>query len=538
MSGRGSNVVTSALVIVTVVLLVPLVTVLFFKDGLYYPQLTVTTAQTVDAEFLFNGRKSEASCKKLIDNIVNGIVSVCPACQIKEKECAPSLEVFQRRALSSDPLPIPSSRIPDGVVLYQSTQPHIALSACMETQRLSAARNSSDRVTCFQPHNMRPFTVPRSQVDSAAFFASVWFAAVSCAICWLICLVLVRYQRFHGHISMDAIEGGPQKFHAVATPRIGGVAILIALLFTGAGLVPVEQRFSIEEYGYLILAALPAFAGGFAEDITKKIGVLPRLACTMAAAALCSWLLAAVLRRLDIPMVDPLLLWTPLAVAFTIFAVGGVANAINIIDGYNGLVGGYAILVLAAISWVATQVGDMFILTAALSMAGALVGFLVWNYPKGRIFLGDGGAYFLGFWLAELSVLLVARHPTVSPWFPLLLLLYPVFETIFSIYRRKVCRGCNPGHPDALHFHQLIYMRLARLGVGSRDAKTLTIRNSAVAGYIWTANSFFIIPAISFWNNTAALASVALIFCCAYTWLYNRLIRWRAPRWLIMSPKN
>jgi UDP-N-acetylmuramyl pentapeptide phosphotransferase/UDP-N-acetylglucosamine-1-phosphate transferase len=63
---------------------------------------------------------------------------------------------------------------------------------------------------------------------------------------------------------------------------------------------------------------------------------------------------------------------------------------------------------------------------------------LIWNYPRGKIFLGDGGAYLLGFWLAELSVLLVVRHPEVSPWFPMLLLVYPIFETLFSMYRSKV----------------------------------------------------------------------------------------------------
>ena len=85
-----------------------------------------------------------------------------------------------------------------------------------------------------------------------------------------------------------------------------------------------------------------------------------------------------------------------------------------------------------------------------------MLGFFVWNFPAGLIFLGDGGAYFLGFYLAELAILLLHRNPEVSPMFPLLLCIYPVFETLFSIYRRKCAarpagrhaRRRPPAQPD------------------------------------------------------------------------------------------
>ena len=241
----------------------------------------------------------------------------------------------------------------------------------------------------------------------------------------------------------------------------------------------------------------------------------------------------ATLDRLDIPGLDMLLLWPLFAIAFTAFAVGGVANAINIIDGYNGVAGGYAILVLGALAWVAFQVGDSVVLAASLIMIGALLGFLAWNYPKGQIFLGDGGAYLLGFWLAELSVLLVARNPDVSPWFPLLLLIYPIFETLFSVYRKKVLRGRSPGQPDGLHMHMMIYKRLARFGVGSKDGQIKTRRNSMVAPYIWCGTLIAIAPSIAIWRHTPALVVGAILFCLAYLWLYFRLARLRAPKWMI-----
>ena len=75
-----------------------------------------------------------------------------------------------------------------------------------------------------------------------------------------------------------------------------------------------------------------------------------------------------------------------------------------------------------------------------ICLAGATAGFLVWNYPRGLIFAGDGGAYLWGVVIAMASVLLVQRHALVSPWFPMLLLIYPVWETLFSIYRKLGAR--------------------------------------------------------------------------------------------------
>ena len=168
-------------------------------------------------------------------------------------------------------------------------------------------------------------------------------------------------------------------------------------------------------------------------------------------------------------------------------------------------------------------------------MLGAMAGFLVWNWPSGRIFLGDGGAYLLGFWLAELGVLLVVRNPQVSPWFPLALMAYPIWETLFSMYRRKILRGNSAGHPDALHMHQLIYQRLARIAVDSQNPTDQTRRNSGVAPYVWLGTTLFIVLAIVFWDSTPWLLGLAALFVASYAWLYLRLIRWRAPAWMVRN---
>jgi UDP-N-acetylmuramyl pentapeptide phosphotransferase/UDP-N-acetylglucosamine-1-phosphate transferase len=245
---------------------------------------------------------------------------------------------------------------------------------------------------------------------------------------------------------------------------------------------------------------------------------------TMLAAAIGVWLLGAVIPRLDVPGFDVLLMWAPFGIAFTMFAVGGVANSINIIDGYNGLAGGHAVIVLAAMAWVSALLGDAFLLVSALAMIGALLGFLAWNYPKGKIFLGDGGAYLLGFWLGELSVLIVVRHPEVSPWFPMLLLVYPIFETLYSMYRRKVVGGLSPGQPDRMHLHQIIYQRLRRSISEEVSPAAARRLNNRIAPFSWLMTLCCASPAIVFWRETQLLVTASLFFFAAYLLLYRRLV--------------
>src|SRR5260221_7905829 len=162
-------------------------------------------------------------------------------------------------------------------------------------------------------------------------------------------------------------------------------------------------------------------------------------------------------------------------------------------------------------------------------MIAALLGFLAWNSPKGKIFLGDGGAYLLGFWLAELSVLLVARHPEVSPWFPMLLLVYPIFETLFSMYRRKFVQGQSPGQPDRMHMHQVIYMRLTRARADASDPTSMTRLNSLGAPYGWLIAFVCDLAAVILCRETRWLVTASIIFCVAYSLLYRQMLKPSRP---------
>ena len=343
-------------------------------------------------------------------------------------------------------------------------------------------------------------------------------------------LLLLRYSHLHGHISFDHDKDGVQKFHSFDTPRIGGLPIFIGIVFSVA--VQFIQELSFSNVGViLILSSLPVFILGLLEDTTKKISASYRLLAAFFSAFLACYFLNVWLTNVQFMNMDFLLKIFPISVFFTCFSVTGVTHSINLIDGFHGIASMIGILILSAIVYVAFKVSDITIVMLGISVIGAILGFFVLNYPRGLIFLGDSGAYLIGFWISLLSLLLVSRHEEVSNWFPLLLCFYPIFETIFTIFRRYFIKKTNPGLPDSLHLHQLIFKRVLRWIVIDNDEKNK--KNSMTAPYLWVLSLFSIIPAILFWKHHQILKIFAFVFSLCYLWLYLSIVRFRTPKFMI-----
>ncbi|MDP2007028.1 MAG: glycosyltransferase [Rubrivivax sp.] len=351
------------------------------------------------------------------------------------------------------------------------------------------------------------------------------------AVSLFVTLLIVHSAKTHGHLSADHDLSGPQKFHATPVPRIGGVGPVIGLLVVTGALYFGDPQAGML-LATLLVCGIPAFGSGLVEDLTKRVSPRVRLMAVGVSALMAVWLLDASITRTEIPGVDWLVAMPFFAAAIAVFAVAGIANSINIVDGFNGLASMCVVIMLASLAYVAAQVGDSTISLLALAGIGAVLGFFIWNFPAGLIFLGDGGAYFLGFFVAELSILLLVRNPEVSPLFPLLVCIYPVFETLFSIYRRRFIRAVPPSMPDGIHLHSLIYRRVMRWAVGSRNARALTRRNSMTSPYLWLLCMFSAVPAVLFWSNSAALAGFLMLFGVSYVGLYWRIVRFKSPRWL------
>ena len=364
----------------------------------------------------------------------------------------------------------------------------------------------------------------------------IWFASAMSAGMVVTLIVLAR-----GWVK-EPSSAGPQHIHLGSTSRLGGVgicvgfaaAIAIALQFEYVPLRPALP---------LLIAALPVHAAGLLEDITHRVSTTNRLLAAVFSALLASAIAQGVVTRLDLPFVDVWLNHLPFAVLLSCFMVVGACNAFNIIDGTNGLAGGTAVLIFVGMAIVAGGAGDTLVLAQALALIGALVGFLLWNFPRGKVFLGDAGAYFIGFMYAQLSIQLVARNVGVSAWFVIALSAYPIFETLFSIYRRKVLHHAAAMQPDIQHLHSLLYLQLLRsaqrppleerrrnLGAvrhHGRERREQPQRraNRRVAPHLWLHGVLCLVIALLYHDNTPILIGFTLIYGVFYWICYRHALR-------------
>jgi UDP-GlcNAc:undecaprenyl-phosphate GlcNAc-1-phosphate transferase len=348
----------------------------------------------------------------------------------------------------------------------------------------------------------------------------------------LLCtFMIIRYKHLHYKFSSDDNLTGPQKVHSHSVPRIGGISIAAGLLASAILSIFIKEP-KTAILLTILFSSIPVFGIGLAEDLTKRISIKTRLIFTAISALTVSHFLNTLIINVAIPGVDWLLMIPAISIALTCFAITGLANAYNIIDGFNGLASMVALISLVGIAYVGILVGDPLIASLAFVMMGAIAGFFIWNYPRGLIFLGDGGSYLIGFWIAVLSVLLISRHQEISPWFALMVNGYPIFETLFTIYRRKIHRGKNPGVPDAIHFHTLLFRRVLRPSHQNGLAGLHYLANARTSPYLWMLSGFAVIPAVLFWHSTPVLMVCAAFFGLIYIAIYRAIVRFKTPKWL------
>jgi UDP-N-acetylmuramyl pentapeptide phosphotransferase/UDP-N-acetylglucosamine-1-phosphate transferase len=372
-------------------------------------------------------------------------------------------------------------------------------------------------------------------IDQSTPFFFVW----PCLVSLLASLLIVFTQSWHGGLTVDH-NHGVQKVHHSETSRIGGLAIFVGLLVvtvgftsafsaTSASLLPPLSPLTPPPFTphftplfvAMLISALPAFTAGLVEDMTHRVSPRIRLLAAMASGLLACWLTGYSLNRVDVWGVDALLAWSPIAIVFTAFSVAGVANAINMIDGLNGLASGVMMIAFLALAVIAHLAGDSAIFYICLLSAAAVLGFFVVNFPFGKLFLGDGGAYLLGFWGAWLAVMLPMRNESISVWAPLLVFSYPILETLFSILRRRR-RQHDAFHPDRLHLHSLVYARRFR-SLTNRRPKVL--QNAFASLPLWGFMLLGSVLAVLFAHSTLALMACFAVMAVLYQLGYRSLVR-------------
>lgn len=273
--------------------------------------------------------------------------------------------------------------------------------------------------------------------------------------------LIIKTQPLHIHLSADS-QFGSQKIHHGFIPRIGGMAIFISLLICCLTIVlrDVQQLVSVADHALImLLCSLPAFILGIAEDITKSIKPLIRLlACSFA--GLLGWFAGFRLESVEILFIDNLLDITLVSLLATMFVVAALSNAMNMLDGLNGLSSGYATLAFLFLAYVAFISGDHTLGLICVIFSCAILGFFTFNWPFGKIFLGDGGAYFIGVIMAYIAMKMVQNIDWVTQAFILVIFVYPAWEITASISRRFI-KKLPLTQPEQGHLHALLFNKVS-----------------------------------------------------------------------------
>ena len=333
---------------------------------------------------------------------------------------------------------------------------------------------------------------------------------------FLVSILIIISRKIHlQHSARGLREVEVQRSHVGSTPRIGGIAILVGCVYAWYN----SNNFSSDFLGYIILSGLPVLIFGLLDDLHFKIRPIYRLLGAAISSILAIFLLETWLNRVDVLLVDQLFQLSPIAILFTIFATTGVAHSFNVIDGLNGLSLGISLstsFFLIVLAWITS---DALVVLIGLVFFLSSLGLFLLNFPWGKIFLGDGGAYFQGHCLSWIAILLLVRNPEITAWSILLIFFWPVVETVFSIYRR-IYKKKPASIADREHFHQLVFDKIKRLKLFHNN---LTFANSFSTFLILPA---FIMPsllALIFYNKTIIAAIVFLGLLALYIISYYRM---------------
>ena len=329
-------------------------------------------------------------------------------------------------------------------------------------------------------------------------------------------IIIVLTMSLHENITSDEIKG-VQKFHTSKTPRIGGVSLAVAFI-TGALTLDGDI---LNLWLILGISSIPCFFGGLYEDLNKNTSTKIRIILTFLSGILFVFLSGYSIIYVKIVGIDYLLSFFLVSLFFTSFAIAGISNAINIIDGFNGLASGAVFFMVLAISYISFNIGDIELFQISICVSSIILGFMFINFPNGKIFLGDSGAYFIGFILSCLLIMMPYRNPEISPWVSLLICIYPFFETIFSIYRKTRRSGHHFDKPDGLHLHMLVYRDISRKILKRLNIKNF--RNPVTSILLWPLSIMPVVIAINFYNQILIILLSIIIFIILYLVIYKKL---------------
>lgn len=348
---------------------------------------------------------------------------------------------------------------------------------------------------------------------------------VLCFASFALSILIIIFSKYGFTRRAEMDEMAVQSAHRGFIPRAGGIAVFVSMIT----IIPLSKifGFNIGEMAWLFATALIVFMIGVKEDLGYQIRSKTRLLASLLSGSCVILFFNVWLHSVAVPGLDFLLNFSPFAIAFTLFATTGVVNGFNLIDGVNGLSSYVSISTALTLSILAFFTGHFELAIFLFLLSGTILGFFIVNFPFGKIFLGDGGAYLIGHILVWSSIILINFEPKISPFAILLIFFWPVADTLLSIWRRWKL-GNPADRPDRLHFHQLI-MRFLEIRLLGRSRRN--IANPVVTIILIPLVSVPQIIGIIFWQEINATicftVAMSVLFIFNYGLALNLAKRFR-----------
>lgn len=297
-----------------------------------------------------------------------------------------------------------------------------------------------------------------------------------------------------------------QRVHLGEVPRLGG--LIFYVFFWAIWFLEIIQD---TIYFNILLSALPFFVISLREDVYQDISPKIRLGAMITSVVIFFYLNPMNFPIINIPYVQNLFQFYPFNIIFFGFSLIVLMNGMNLIDGMNGLFGFTALFQLLSLCFISYLVNDVSLLNISLFFSTSLIIFLSFNFPFGKIFVGDCGAYLYGFIIGIITIYLFGRNENLYTWLAVLILFYPCMELLFS-YIRKLVKNKSPFDPDRLHLHSLIHKKLLF------KFKNVTKSNSLTTMILLPCWLLPFLCCIFFYNNLIIilLSLIFLIFIYCY----------------------
>jgi UDP-N-acetylmuramyl pentapeptide phosphotransferase/UDP-N-acetylglucosamine-1-phosphate transferase len=318
--------------------------------------------------------------------------------------------------------------------------------------------------------------------------------------------------KFYPKILVDDQFKKPQAFHDYPISTTGGLGIYVSFLIIFFNLFFFKSTlFS----SYLYFCTL-FFLVGFAEDIIKNIFPKIRLLIMIIFLVILIQYTNLKLDNTGITVINELLNNSEIfSLFFICLCFLFIINGTNLIDGYNGLLGIHSFIIIINLFFINLFNGNNELSYLLFMQLIILLIFLKYNFPKARVFLGDGGSYFLGAFIALSTIKTSIANPEISPFYFCILLFYLFFEVFFSFLRKILKEKKSPILPDKKHLHMLLYKIL--LSKNKNKVKS----NYYVSIIINLVYLILIAPATLMMGNSMFCKYYSLVFFITYIIFYK-----------------